>query len=326
MLATTTAHEVSQSITDALVLSRIFSKRQKRYRGVSTPPFLDAAEQIMLPNGTNVTVQQAALAMELMLSPIGTQNRAPWGEGSTWFGVDTLIDPVDAAVFSALLFEGQPDLIIEIGTECGGSAVFFATMMAIYSRTARVLTYDVKPLWKRCARHTGPAAGGRKTSKGYRSDLWKRHVQEGRIIPRIADVASLAEQSAVRQYVANASRVWVVDDGDHFTTPLLVHFHLLARHVSPGGFYLIADTRLEQTCAAHKHFMGGHIPWGYCRNLLGPLGGPSRAVTYLQHESAFFRDHFAVDRSAERWIFTQHPGGWLRRHSTQPRTGVLRTR
>ena len=38
-----------------------------------------------------------------------------------------------------------------------------------------------------------------------------------------------------------------------------------------------------------------------------------RAVRYLQGESAAFQQAFYVDRSAERWAFTQHPGGFLRK-------------
>ena len=158
-----------------------------------------------------------------------------------------------------------------------------------------------------------PLNGGRRTRKGYKSELWSTHVREGRIVPRIADVSSAEEQALIGRYASNASTVWVIDDGDHFATPLLVHFHLMAHLVTPGGYYLIADTRLEQTCAAQRFVRGGHIPWGYCRNLLGPMGGPARAVHYLEWESAFFRANFAVDRSPERWVFTQHPGGWLRR-------------
>lgn len=307
---------VNQSTTDPSLLTTIFWKRQKQYRGVTSPEFRFAESPLLLPGSTalNLTIGQAALAFELMLSPIGTQNQAPWGEGSTWFGVDSLIDPVDAAAFSSLLFDEKPDLIIEIGTECGGSAAFLATLMQLYNPDARVITWDITPLWKRCSRFTGPVGGQRRTKKGYRSALWKRHEQEGRIVHRIADIASTSEQLAVRSYASNASNVWVIDDGNHFATPLLVHFHLFARFVSPGGLYLIADTRLERTCMAHKQFRGGHIPWGYCKNLLGPHGGPSRALKYLEVESPFFQNNFVVDRSPERWIFTQHPGGWLRRH------------
>ena len=52
--------------------------------------------------------------------------------------------------------------------------------------------------------------------------------------------------------------------------------------------------------------------WGYCKHVLR-LGGPARAVHLLERESTFFQQNFEIDRSQERYVFTQHPGGWLRR-------------
>ena len=314
--ATPLFRPVNQSVLDAHLLSKIYGKRQKLYRGATSPEFQFADSPLVLPNSTtNLTIGQAALSFELMLSPVAGQNRAPWGEGSTWFGVDSLIDPIDAAAFSSLLFDEQPDLIIEIGTECGGSAVFFATLMQLYNPAARVVTWDVTPLWKRCSRWAGPAGGQRRTHKGYRSALWQRHLKEGRIVHRIADIASTHEQLVVGSYVSNASNVWVIDDGDHFATPLLVHFHLFARFVSPGGLYLLADTRLERSCMARNR--KGLGSYTYCTDLLGSYGGPARALKYLEVESPFFQNNFVVDRTPERWVFTQHPGGWLRRRRSE---------
>lgn len=100
--------------------------------------------------------------------------------------------------------------------------------------------------------------------KAYKSPLFRQYLREGLIEARQADVAKPAELARIARYAANASRVWVIDargqpgpnaapvcvvhaashcrcvpasaqDGDHFATPLLVHFHLLARFVTPGG-------------------------------------------------------------------------------------------
>lgn len=195
---------------------------------------------------------------------------------------------------------------VEIGTECGGSALFFATLMRQYTTRGHVLTYDVEPTWRRCSK----AANGRRTWKGYKSLAWSQHVKDGALVPRIADVTRKSELELIASYARRASVVWIFDDGDHTTTPLLVHFHLLARYVTPGGYYLIADTRLERTCAAAFR-LRYYLP--YCTGIRGREGGPARAVAFLQNQSTYFQQHFAVDRSPERWVFTQHPGGWLRR-------------
>ena len=243
--------------TNATLLAAYFTERHVRYGFTLPPPHrawrgIDESglpqDTVKLLNGT-ITMQQAADAFEMMIAPLAGQQRTV-GEGSIWHGVDTLINPIDAALFSALLWEDQPELIVEIGTECGGSALFFASIMRSYSATARVLTYDVAPTWRRCSKMHDRLQ--RRTWKGYKSPLWLAYVKEGSIVPRTADVTAPAELERIdamaRAAVQGTSTardaqrrggVWVFDDGDHTTTPLLVHFHLLARHVSPGGLYIV---------------------------------------------------------------------------------------
>jgi len=89
---------VSPAITDPYVLTQVYYRRQKRHKNATTPAFVSAIETVQLPPGygglaaSNVTVGQVALGFELLLSQVGGQHRAPWGEGTTLFGVDTLMD------------------------------------------------------------------------------------------------------------------------------------------------------------------------------------------------------------------------------------------
>jgi cephalosporin hydroxylase len=303
---------------NATRLAEFYTAEHARFSGSRAPLWQswDAAMrgQVRLSNGTTITVAQAAEAFELMMAPLGGQPQTI-GEGSVWNGVDTLIGPVDAAMFSTLLWEHQPDLLIEIGTECGGSAIFFASLMRQYSTSAVVITYDVMPTWRRCSKEFVT----RRTWKGYKSPLWQAYTREGSLVARVADVSAPAELALIASYVRAAKRVWVIDDGDHTTTPLLVHFHLLAKHVSRGGYYIVADTRLERTCLAGWR-LGYRTP--YCRDILVTTGGPARAVRYLQSDSEVYRElGFEVDRSAERWGLTQHPGGFLRRRCARGASG-----
>ena len=50
---------------------------------------------------------------------------------------------------NTLLFPRVMTWQVEIGTECGGSALFFATLMRQYTTRGHVLTYDVEPTWRR---------------------------------------------------------------------------------------------------------------------------------------------------------------------------------
>mmetsp|Transcript_5378 Transcript_5378/g.17812 ORF Transcript_5378/g.17812 Transcript_5378/m.17812 type:complete len:82 (+) Transcript_5378:399-644(+) len=39
-------------------------------------------------------------------------------QGSEWFGVHTLQNPIDAVSLAGLLWKLAPDLVVEVGTEC----------------------------------------------------------------------------------------------------------------------------------------------------------------------------------------------------------------
>jgi cephalosporin hydroxylase len=62
-----------------------------------------------------------------------------------WMGVPFVQLPADVLRLQQIIFETQPDLIIETGTKQGGSAVFFASMLQLMGRQlahTRVITID----------------------------------------------------------------------------------------------------------------------------------------------------------------------------------------
>ena len=61
------------------------------FAGLSSP-------KVRLADGTFLTADQIGEAFELMLSPLSGQPKTI-NEGSVWHGVDSLIDPIDAAIF-----------------------------------------------------------------------------------------------------------------------------------------------------------------------------------------------------------------------------------
>lgn len=46
--------------------------------------------------------------------------------GTSYFGIQTLKSPIDAWIYQEILFESQPDVIVEIGNYHGGSALYLA--------------------------------------------------------------------------------------------------------------------------------------------------------------------------------------------------------
>ena len=61
-----------------------------------------------------------------------------------WFGVSVQQDPTDAFALQQTIWDLKPDLLIEIGTNTGGGAIFYASIMREYNDDALVLTIDPK--------------------------------------------------------------------------------------------------------------------------------------------------------------------------------------
>jgi hypothetical protein len=171
-------------------LKRYFNERQQRYAGTVAPPFTARFVEsrrtpphlVRLEHNVTITVDQAAFAMEMMLSPTSLQQKTNNGEKAMWFGADVLQNPIDSAMIASHLALHKPDLLLEVGTECGGSALFFLSLMKQYNPLAKLITWDVLEPYKRSCASSSPKL------KGYRQPAFKRFVKEGSLIPRVAEV------------------------------------------------------------------------------------------------------------------------------------------
>ena len=63
-------------------------------------------------------------------------------EKTTWLGTPMWKLPFDSFVMQEIIFNVQPDLIIETGTGCGGSSVFYASIMQLLNK-GKVITSDI---------------------------------------------------------------------------------------------------------------------------------------------------------------------------------------
>merc|ERR1719247_3838626 len=63
----------------------------------------------------------------------------------SWDRVAMQQDPQDAFAIADLLSRTQPDCFIELGTNSGGGAIFYADRMRVYHPNPLVVTIDVHP-------------------------------------------------------------------------------------------------------------------------------------------------------------------------------------
>lgn len=136
---------------------------------------------------------------------------------TTWAGVPTAKNPLDAWVLQEIIWETKPDLIIETGTYYGGSALFMAIVLDMVG-TGRVLSIDLN----KAVRPNHP-----------RIYKW---VQGDSTDPEIAEWV---------ETLCHKRRVMVVLDSDHQCAHVRRELELYAPLVSPGCYLVVEDTNLN---------------------------------------------------------------------------------
>lgn len=198
------------------------------------------------------------------------------GFQSRFLGIPSIQYPTDNWVMQEIIYEVQPDFIIETGTAYGGTALFYANILDLIGKGGKVITVDIM-------QHVSI---GRVTE----FDLWKERVEFIK-----GDSVSAVVVREIRERV-KGHRVLVTLDSLHTKEHVLQELELYAPLVSVGSYLVVQDT----------HF-GGH-PLGEPGE---KGGGPWAAVEEFLKKN----DDFVVDKRQERYLITQNPSGFLKRIS-----------
>ena len=151
----------------------------------------------------------------------------------TWLGVPIWQLADDLVALQRIVVDAKPKWIVETGTKFGGSAIFFASLLAMMGRApddGGVITVDIQE-----------TAEARRFLSD-RSHPLVRHVRR-----RLVGAAKSPEIFAsVRDAIdADPGPVMVFlddwHDGDHVYAELLAYSPL----VTPGGILIVADTAFE---------------------------------------------------------------------------------
>ena len=138
---------------------------------------------------------------------------------AAWLGVPTWKLPSDMWVYQEILYETRPDLLIETGTQYGGSTRFYASVMDLLG-SGEIATIDIDT-----------------------SDV---HA-DVRAHPRITVIESGSTEPAVVEQLrrrAEGKRVMVILDSDHQRDHVAEELRLWSDLVSPGCYLVVEDTAL----------------------------------------------------------------------------------
>lgn len=128
-------------------------------------------------------------------------------EQTFWMGVPTLKCPLDLWIYQEILYECQPDVIIETGTYKGGTALYLASLCDVLGR-GRIVTVDIgedsrRPLHERITYIVGSSVEETTLQKV------RSCIQSGERVMVILD--SLHTQSHVRRELEAYSDLVTVD-------------------------------------------------------------------------------------------------------------------
>jgi cephalosporin hydroxylase len=203
-----------------------------------------------------------------------------WNRGRTrWLGEAVYQNPMDMWAFQEVIWETQPDVIVETGSCYGGSALFFATILDHKQTKGRVISVDIqKPPFVPNIEHPLVTF-----IKGDSSD------------PKIA--------KQVTSKIKKNDRVMVVLDSEHTEAHVIKELNLYAPLVTPGCYLVVCDTNLGGNPISMVKMEGDEDAK---KKEKGPLAAVQR---YLKNNKNFEVD---VDRE-EKFFLTFFPSGWLRR-------------
>lgn len=134
-----------------------------------------------------------------------------------WMGVRALKNPLDAWVYQEILHEVQPDVVVEIGSNEGGSTLFLAHLLEIIGK-GLVVSVDI--------------------------DRSRFQASHDRIVTVTGDSSA---EATIRQVadLCEGKRGLVIHDSNHNKEPVLRDLRTYERFVSVGSYLIVEDGILD---------------------------------------------------------------------------------
>jgi cephalosporin hydroxylase len=210
---------------------------------------------------------------------------AKYSYNFSWLGRPIIQYPQDIVAMQELIWQGQPDLIIETGIAHGGSLVFSASMLELNAGCG------------------GPANG---EVIGVDIDIRSHNrtaIESHPMFKRITLIqgSSIATEviEAVRGKARGKQKVMIILDSNHTHEHVLAELQVYAPMTSVGSYCIVFDTVVQDLPSD----MFPDRPWG-------PGDNPKTAVwEYLKQHP-----EFEIDRRVDhKLLVSVAPSGYLKR-------------
>lgn len=190
-----------------------------------------------------------------------------------WMGHPIGKHPCDLLMYAEVLHRTRPTVLIETGTNAGGSALWFAHCFDNIAQRESGTVHTLDPF---------PRDDGRE------------RPQHGRIQYHPASSVDADYAMRLRGCLDDKDRIMVVLDAVHAAGFVACELELWAPLVTPGCYLVVEDTNLN-----------GHP--------VVPDHGPGPAEALAAFLATDLGRCFEVDRHCERYGISMSPGGWCKR-------------
>ncbi len=223
--------------------------------------------------GKSKEVQDAGMDFVIKSSPL------KYTYNFRWMGRPIIQFPQDMVAMQEILWDVQPDLIIETGIAHGGSLIYYASILELIGK-GRILGVDID------------------IRDHNRAEI-EKHPMAKRI--EMIQGSSIDEELAagIAEQAKDAETVLVVLDSNHTHAHVKAELELYANLTTAGSYCVVFDTIVEDMPAGSYP----DRPWDIGDN-------PKTAV----HEFLKSNDEFVIDSAVhEKLAITMAPDGYLKR-------------
>lgn len=196
----------------------------------------------------------------------------------TWLGLPVIQMPEDLLKTQEIIFESQPDFIIETGVAWGGSLVFSASILKATGKGKVIGIDKTIPSHNREAIQMSPCSDIIDLYEGSSSDVYIRNK--------------------IMSQIPRNSKVMLVLDSHHTQQHVLAELRLWSVLVSKGNYIIVCDTSVEFMDSPPDRIR----PWGKGDN-------PMTAVNVFLAENKRFSNESEYNEKA---LTTFHPNGVLK--------------
>lgn len=243
----------------------------------SAPAHRSDLERMARPTGPSIENRLATPLQGYWLE------RAARHTHDSYAGVPLSKFPEDLRVYEHLMWADLPNVVIEIGTHCGASALWFRDRLrtlAAYDLIPnyRVVTIDIQ------AEHARP----------YLTRADQRWEESITLVS--GDVCDESLPVRIATLLPSPARCFVVEDSAHEYATTMAALAGFSRFVPPGGFFVVEDGCVDvEAMRLEENWPRGVLP-----AVADWLAGPAGVA-------------FATRRDLEFYGLTCHPGGILQR-------------